>query len=239
MFLADPVTEAQTAKAIGSWGSAGPSEPGIRMALPAAHPDRVPHSSIAAVAEASLAAAETLLSQVVLRVPPAKPLVLQLLSLDGTVGQSVTRAFCVKAVEQFGNILLAEAGVSAEPCCSGAETIVPNASVSRLFHATLPFSMLDIVRQGRLALLGAAAQASISYDMVLLENSCGNHGVAGTLVSGACDATVLIARAGVTTLYRLRAESDAIRNAGGLLLGAVLADVPPPPAWLQRLGFRR
>jgi Mrp family chromosome partitioning ATPase len=194
---------------------------------------------MAAVAGASLAAAEILLTQVLHRVPPAKPLVLHILSLDRTVGQPVTRAFCTKAAEQVGNVLLAEAGPSPARCCALTQAIVPDASVTRLSYATLPLSALDVVRRGPLALLGAAAYDPAAYDMVLLESPCGNHRLDATLISGACSATVLIARAGVTTLREVQAASNAIRQAGGLLLGAVLAGAPPPPKWLQLLGVRR
>jgi hypothetical protein len=195
--------------------------------------------SVGAVAEHSFAVANALLARLVSRLPGAKPPVVQFLSLDRAAGESVIRTFCLMAAEQFGTILSVEVGSSLGRKCVGDGRVVPDVSVPGLSHGTLRISTLDIVRHGRPALLRAVGSDPTYYDMILLGGFSSNHNLDSALLAGACSGTVLIARAGVTTLHQLRASAVSIKDAGGLLLGVVLAEVPPAPRWLRQLSVRR
>jgi hypothetical protein len=181
-------------------------------------------------------AARSLLARIVARLPGRGTKMVQFLSFDQPRAGDVSRAVSVAASYHLGNVLLAdivEPGTDA-----GADGICPDAAVARLYHRRLSLCPLDVVRHGRAALLTAIDAGTDDFEMVVFDSRYTDDGLGNTLLASAFGGTVLVARAGSTTLPQLSQAASAVQQAGGLLLGAVLADAPPRPPWLRRLGAR-
>ncbi len=190
----------------------------------------------AAPVETPSDAARSLLARIVARLPGKGPIMLQFLSFDRSPALDVSRAFCVAAAHHIGDILQADL---LEPTTeAGFEGIFPDGAVPRLYHRRLSLCPLDVVRHGRAALLSAIDAGADAFDMVVFDNRYSDDGIRNTLLASAFSGTVLVAQAGVTTLPQLSQAASAVQQAGGLLLGAVLADAPPKPSWLRRLDPR-
>jgi hypothetical protein len=190
----------------------------------------------AAPVETPTDAARSLLTRIVARLPGRGPKIVQFLSFDPTPASDVSRALCVAAAYHLGHVLLAE--IVAPDTDAGVEGIFPDAAVARLYHRRLSLCPLDVVRHGRAALLRAIDAGNDVFDMVVFDSRYTDNGLGNTLLASAFAGTVLVARAGSTTLPQLSHAASAVQEAGGLLLGAVLADAPPTPSWLRRLGAR-
>jgi len=188
----------------------------------------------AAPVETPTDAARSLLARIVARLPGKGPMMLQFLSFDRLQALDVSRAFCVAAAHHIGNVLQADLLESTTD--AGFDGIFPDGAVPRLYHRRLSLCPLDVVRHGRAALLSAIDARADAFDMAVFETRYSDDGMGNTLLASAFSGTVLVARAGVTPLPQLSEAASAVQHAGGLLLGAVLADAPPKPSWLRRLG---
>jgi len=186
--------------------------------------------------ETPTTAAQALLAKIMARLPVKAPHVVQFLSFDGMPAGSVTREFCVAAADRLGGVLQAEfvpTGMVGEQ-----DSMFPDATVARLYHRRFMLCPIDVVRHGRSALLRAAEAEAGDYEMVVFDNQFSDDGLGSTILASAFSGTVLVARAGNTTLAQLGRAVDEVQQAGGVVLGAVLANVPPRPLWLRRFGVR-
>jgi len=186
--------------------------------------------------ETPTVAAQALLTKIMARLPDKAPHLVQFLSFDAVPAARVIREFCVAAAHRLGNVLQAE--LAPPRIALEHDSMFPDAAVARLYHRRLNLCPLDVVRHGRSALLHATEAEAGGYDMVVFDSQFSDDGLGSTILASAFSGTVLVVRAGSTTLAQLRRAVDEVQQAGGVVLGAVLADVPPPPAWLRRFGIR-
>ncbi len=189
-----------------------------------------------APAELPTVAAQSLLAAVLGRLPGKRPHLLQFLSFDHGPAVEITRAFCVAAAERVGRVLQAE--FLPDALVAGCDRIVPDSAVARLYHGRISLCSLDVVRHGRSALLQAVDADSDDYDMVVADVRYTNGSIKDNNLSSAFNGTIFVVRAGMTTLSEVRNAASAVQHAGGLVVGAVLADVPLKPSWLRGLGAR-
>jgi hypothetical protein len=189
-----------------------------------------------ASAELPTVAAQALLAAVLGRLSGKRPHLLQFLSFEDGPAVDITRAFCVAAAERVGRVLQAE--FLPDALVAGGDRIVPDSAIARLYHGCISLCSLDVVRHGRSALLQAVDADPDDYDMVVADIRYTNGSLENSNLSSAFNGTILVVRAGMTTLSEVRTAVSAVQHAGGLVLGAVLADVPPKPSWLRGLGAR-
>ncbi len=185
--------------------------------------------------DALMPQARLLLARVVARLPSRTPHLVQLLSFDGLCGSRAASAFCHAAAEELGAVLQAEPVLAkVDEICSG-QVISPDGAVPNLFHGRLTIRAVDLVRRGRAALLQAGEIDLGNYEMVVVDFPCLGDSLEHAMIASIFGGTVLVAKAGATTGPQLRAAARAVQQAGGLVLGIVLLQVPRRPSWIDWL----